>query len=200
MKPVIAIDGPAASGKGTLARRLAAVLDLPHLDTGLLYRAVARRVLDCGTDPGDAAAEARALTADDLRRTDLRTPEVASVSSRVAAQPAVRAALLAFQRDFARDRGAVLDGRDVGTVVFPDAIVKLFVTADLHTRARRRWAEEGGTLEEVRRRLEARDAQDIARAAAPLRPAPDAVRLDTTAMDAEAAFRAALAAVRARLA
>ena len=200
--PVVAIDGPAASGKGTLARRLAAELGLPHLDTGLLYRAVACRVRDRGAGPEDAraaAAEACALETADLGRPDLRTPDIAAASSIVARQPAVRAALLAFQRAFARERGAVLDGRDIGTVVFPHAPAKLFVTADLPTRARRRWAEEGGALADVLRRLAARDAQDAARATAPMRPADDATLLDTTGLDPDAAFTRALAIVRARL-
>ena len=142
--PVIAIDGPAAAGKGTLARRLAEVLGLPYLDTGLLYRAVGRRVLDAGADPADpaaAAAAAAALQPDDVRRGDLRGPAADAAAAAVASLPAVRAALLDFQRGFAVARGAVLDGRDIGTVIFPDAPVKLFVTASLAARARRRWAE-----------------------------------------------------------
>jgi len=205
--PVIAIDGPAAAGKGTLARRLADALRLPYLDTGLLYRAVGRRVLDAGGDPADPAqalAAAESLVAQDLRRIDLRGPQADAAASAVAVIPAVRAALLAFQRGFARDGGAVLDGRDIGTVIFPDAQAKLFVTAALPERARRRWLElqAGGvaaTLAGVEAEMQARDAQDAARAVAPLRPAPDAVILDTTALDADAAFAAALAAVCAKL-
>lgn len=202
-RPIIAIDGPAASGKGTLARRLATALDVPHLDTGLLYRAVGRRVLDAGADPTDPAvaeAAARALMPADLARIDLRGPEADAAAAAVAAIGPVRTALLAFQRDFGA-RGAVLDGRDVGTVIFPDATVKLFVTASLDARARRRWLELRGTvpLEQVRDDMGARDAQDLARAAAPLRAAPDAVTLDTTALDADAAFVAALRVVRERL-
>ncbi len=122
---VVAVDGPAAAGKGTLARALAAALGLPYLDTGLLYRAVGRRMLDAGLAPsGDAGPQARALLPEDLDRSDLRTPEVDRAASQVAAQPAVRAALLAFQRGFGAARGAVLDGRDIGTVIFPDAPVK----------------------------------------------------------------------------
>jgi len=205
--PVIAIDGPAAAGKGTLARRIAAALGLPYLDTGLLYRAVGRRVLDAGADPADpAAAEAaaRALQAADLGRADLRGPEADRAAAAVAAIPAVRQALLAFQRDFAAARGGVLDGRDIGTVIFPDAAVKLFVTASLEARARRRLLElraEGvdADLAAVEADMRARDAQDAARAAAPLRPAEDAVMLDTTSLDAEAAYTAAMDVVRGRL-
>ncbi len=207
-RAIIAIDGPAASGKGTLARRLAGALGLPHLDTGLLYRVVGRRVLDAGGDPADAAAAraaARALDPADLDRGDLRGPEADRAASLVASIPAVREALLAFQRGFGRQRGAVLDGRDIGTVIFPDATAKLFVTASAAERARRRWRELAGRgvaadLEAVTRDIAARDEQDRARAAAPLRPAADAVLLDTTALDPDSAFAAALAIVRARLA
>ena len=158
---IVAIDGPAAAGKGTLARRLAAELGLPYLDTGLLYRAVGRRVLDAGADPADPAAaevQARALAPEDLGRPDLRGPAADHAASQVAAIPGVRAALLAFQRSFAKRGGAVLDGRDIGTVIFPDADVKLFVTASVDARAERRWTElrkRGGTvpLETVARRL-----------------------------------------------
>jgi cytidylate kinase len=141
---IIAIDGPAAAGKGTLARRLAAELGLPYLDTGLLYRAVGRRVLDAGGEPADpdaAATAARTLQATDLDRTDLRGPVADAAAAAVAAIPSVRAALLDFQRNFATERGGVLDGRDIGTVIFPAAPVKLFVTASLAERARRRWLE-----------------------------------------------------------
>ncbi len=206
MKPVIAIDGPAAAGKGTLARRLAAALGLAHLDTGLLYRAVGRLVLDAGKatdDPAAAEAAARGLVAPDLARTDLRGPEADRASSLVAKMPGVRAALLAFQRRFAA-QGAVLDGRDIGTVVAPDAPVKLFVTASPAARAQRRWLELQGrgvaaTLATVEAELQARDAQDAAREAAPLRAAADAVVLDTTELDADAAFAQALEIVRSRL-
>lgn len=205
MTLVIAIDGPAAAGKGTLARRLAAELGLAYLDTGLLYRAVGRRLLDAGEEPSDpvaAEAAARALIADDLRRTDLRGGEADRASSLVAKAPGVRAALLAFQRNFA-SQGAVLDGRDIGTVVAPGAQVKLFVTADPATRARRRWLELQARgiatpLMQVEAELRARDAQDAARAAAPLVAANDAVVLDTTSLDADAAFAAALEIVRSR--
>lgn len=205
---IIAIDGPAAAGKGTLARRLAAALGLPYLDTGLLYRAVGRRVLDQDANPAEPAvaeAAARSLVPADLERTDLRGPAADAAAAAVASVPGVRAALLDFQRDFGRERGAVLDGRDIGTVIFPDAPAKLFITASLPERARRRWLElrakgVAADLATVEADMRARDAADAARAAAPLRAAPDAVLLDTTALDADAAFAAALAAVRARLA
>ncbi len=205
---IIAIDGPAAAGKGTLARRLAGALRLPYLDTGLLYRAVGRRVLDGGADPPDpdaAEAAARALLPSDLDRGDLRGPEADAAAAAVAAIPTVRSALLAFQRGFAAERGAVLDGRDIGTVIFPEAPVKLFVTASLEARARRRWLElqakgAGADLATVTAEMRARDDLDAARAAAPLRPAADAIVLDTTAMDVDGAYKAAAAAVRPQLA
>lgn len=208
MRIVIAVDGPAAAGKGTLARRLAAELGLPYLDTGLLYRAVGRRMLDRGLDPRDALAaeaEARALSAADLDRTDLRGPAPDMAASAVAAIPAVRAALLEWQREFGRRHGAVMDGRDIGTVVFPDAQAKLFVTASPEERARRRWAElrargVAADLAQVETELRARDAQDSSRSVAPLRPAEDAALLDTTGLDIEEAFAAALALIQARLA
>ena len=208
VRPIIAIDGPAAAGKGTLARRIAAALGLPYLDTGLLYRAVGRRVLDGGGDPADPAtaeAAARTLVPADLERRDLRGPQADAAAAAVAAIPGVRAALLAFQREFGAARGAVLDGRDIGTVIFPGAPVKLFITASLEERARRRWLElvakgVGADLETVAEDMRLRDAQDAARVAAPLRPAEDAVRLDTTALDADAAFDAAMGVVRDRLA
>ncbi len=197
---IVAIDGPAAAGKGTLARRLAGQLGLPYLDTGLLYRATARRLLLAGADSGDpAAAEAaaRALTPPDLERTDLRTPDVDRAAAAVASIPPVRAALLDFQRSFGHANGAVLDGRDIGTIIFPLARAKLFVTASVEARAYRRWLELTGrgvpaVLETVREDMQARDAADASRAAAPLRPAADAFVLDTTALNADAAFEAAL--------
>ncbi|GAB0112596.1 (d)CMP kinase [Acidisoma sp. C75] len=203
----VAIDGPAASGKGTLARSLALVLGLPHLDTGLLYRATGRRLLDRGGDPADPAAAlaaAEALAVEDLSRPDLRGPAADAASSRVAAHPAVRAALLGFQRRFAA-QGAVLDGRDIGTVVLPDARVKLFVTASLAVRAARRHAElqaRGGAVPDlatILAEMEARDAADAARAVAPLRPAEDAVLLDTSALSAEEALARAEAIIRWKL-
>jgi cytidylate kinase len=201
--PIIAIDGPAAAGKGTLARRLAATLGLPYLDTGLLYRAVGRRVLDAGGDPADpAAAEAvaRALVPDDLERGDLRGPVADAAAASVAAIPGVRAALLDFQRGFGRERGAVLDGRDIGTVIFPDATVKLFVTASLAARARRRWLElqaKGIAADPavVEAEMLARDTRD----APNMRMAADAVVLDTTALDADVAFDRALEEIRSGL-
>ena len=198
--PVIAVDGPAAAGKGTLARRLAAALGLPYLDTGLLYRAVGRRVLDTGADPSDpAAAEAAALglSAADTARGDLRGPEADRAASAVAAIPAVRAALLDFQRRFGAENGAVLDGRDIGTIVFPQADHKLFVTASPEVRAQRRFLEMQGRgqaaeYDTVLAEIRARDEQDMNRAVAPLKPAADARLLDTSTLDADAAFAAAL--------
>ncbi len=209
---VVAVDGPAAAGKGTLARALAAALDLPYLDTGLLYRAVGRRALDAGLPPsGDASGQARALQPADLLRRDLRTPEVDRAASLVASQPSVRAALLAFQRGFGASHGAVLDGRDIGTVVFPDAPVKLFVTASLRARAERRWrqlhdatgldpAAQSAAIDAVQAELQARDAADAARQAAPLRAAADAVWIDSDRLDAGAVLREALRIVEARIA
>jgi cytidylate kinase len=204
MGPVIAIDGPAAAGKGTLARRIAATLGLAYLDTGSLYRAVARRVLDAGGDPNDAHVSetaARALRPGDLERSDLRGPQADAAAASVAAIPAVRAALVDFQRNFASERGAVLDGRDIGTVIFPQAAVKLYVTASLAVRARRRWLElaaNGLTAEPatVEAEMLARDTTDSPR----MQPAADAVVLDTTALDAEAAFVSAMAIIRGQLA
>jgi len=201
--PVIAIDGPAAAGKGTLARRIAATLGLPYLDTGLLYRAVGRRVLDAGGDPADATTaerEARALRAVDLGRDDLRGPVADAAAAAVAAIPGVRAALLNFQRNFATQRGAVLDGRDIGTVIFPDATAKLYVTASLPARARRRWLElraKGIAADPaiVEAEMLARDTRD----APNMRRAEDAVVLDTSSLDAEQAFQQALTCIRPRL-
>ena len=205
---IVAIDGPAAAGKGTLARRLAAELGLPYLDTGLLYRAVGRLVLDAGGDPRDPAtaeAAARRLDPRDLARDDLRGPAADAAASGVAAIPGVRAALLDFQRGFGTRGGAVLDGRDIGTVIFPDAPAKLFVTASPAERARRRWMElrDKGTdadLATVEREMRERDERDSARSAAPLKPADDAIVIDTSDMDADAAFQMALRVVRNRLA
>ena len=200
MTRVVAIDGPAAAGKGTLARRLAITLGLPHLDTGLLYRATGRRVLLAGGDPADPAAAlvaAQALTPADLARPDLRGPEADRAAAAVAAQPAVRAALLAYQRQIAAG-GAVLDGRDIGTVVVPDAAAKFYIVASLEARAGRRWHELGGDLAAVTAAMAARDQQDAERAAAPLRPADDAVTIDTSALTADQVYDLALAIVLSR--
>ncbi len=205
-KLIVAIDGPAAAGKGTLARRLASHFRLPYLDTGLLYRAAARLLLDQGghsADPFAAEAAARALQPADLDRSGLRTPEVDRAAAAVASIPPVRAALLEFQRGFGAAHGAVLDGRDIGTIIFPQADAKLFVTASVEARARRRWLELKGrgvdaAMETVQADMQARDAADASRAAAPLRAADDAFLLDTTEMDAEAAFAAARAFIEAK--
>ena len=204
---IIAVDGPAAAGKGTLARRLATTLGLPYLDTGLLYRAVARRVINAGGNPANASvaeAAARSLQPADTARTDLRGPPVDGAASTVAAHPGVRAALLDFQRAFARSSGGVLDGRDIGTVIFPDAPIKLFVTASVEARGRRRWLElqaRGITadLADITEEVRLRDQNDAARAAAPMIAAADALPLDTTALDADAAFAAAMTMIQARL-
>jgi cytidylate kinase len=197
MPLVIAIDGPAASGKGTLARKLADHYGLPHLDTGLLYRAVAFALLESGLSLDDRPAAARAaedLDAGSLSDPRLRDRAMGEAASRISSVPEVRAALLAWQRRFAADPvGAVLDGRDIGTVVCPAASVKLFITASAEERARRRHRElagrgEAATLEGILADIEARDARDSSRSAAPLRMADDAVRLDTTELDAASAF------------
>ena len=208
---IIAIDGPSAAGKGTLARRLADILDLAHLDTGLTYRAVAAKLLAAGKDPGDAAAAeaaARSLTRADLDAASLRGEAVSQGSSIVAAIPAVRSVLLGFQRSFAErppdgKAGAVLDGRDIGTVVCPDAAVKFFVTADLESRARRRHEEllargETSIYARVLQDMQDRDARDSGRATAPLKPADDAIVIDTSGIDADAVLHAALDIVEAR--
>ncbi|MBB5764945.1 (d)CMP kinase [Methylorubrum rhodesianum] len=201
---VIAIDGPAASGKGTLAKRLALHYGLPHLDTGLLYRAVALTLIDEGTDLDDTAAAARAasaLSAERLSDPRLRERAMGEAASRVSSVPEVRAALLSWQRRFAEGaEGAVLDGRDIGTVVCPEARVKLFIIAAPEERARRRHREllgrgEETTLAAILADIRARDARDSSRAAAPLKAAEDAVVLDTTELDAEAAFAEAVAIV-----
>lgn len=211
MSFVVAIDGPSAAGKGTLARRLAQSLDFAYLDTGRIYRAVAARALDLAPAPGEAEMlrAAEALRPADLERTDLRRERIGDWASRVAAVPAVRAALKAFQQRFAASppggkRGAVLDGRDIGTVICPGADVKLFVTASDAARAGRRFRElqergEAAIYAAVLQDMRDRDRRDQERAAAPLKPAEDAVVLDTTELDAEAAFQKALAIVSARL-
>jgi cytidylate kinase len=201
--PVIAIDGPAAAGKGTLARRLATTFALPYLDTGLLYRAVGRRVLDAAADPSDAATAAvaaRALRPADLHRGDLRGPAADAAAAAVAAIPAVRAALLDFQRGFPTDKGAVLDGRDIGTVIFPDAKVKLYVTASLAERARRRCQElldkgVAADLATVEAEMLARDTRDRPN----MRQADDAVLIDTSRLTPDEAFERAARVVRGRL-
>jgi cytidylate kinase len=201
---IIAIDGPAASGKGTLARKLARHFGLPHLDTGLLYRATARTLMSSGRDlsckeAAVAAAQGLALTGFDENL--LRGREMAEAASIVAAIPEVRAALVELQRAFARDPGgAVLDGRDIGTVICPEACPKIFVTASADARATRRALElraQGETADyaAVLADIVKRDERDKNRAAAPLLAAKDAIVLDTTTLDAEAAFQAALAIV-----
>ena len=198
---VVAVDGPAASGKSTLARLLARRLELAFLDTGLLYRAVARRMLDAGADPADEAAAVAAavgLDAGDVVPDRLGGEVIGQGASRVAAFTAVRDALLPFQRSFAaQGRGAVLAGRDVGTVVCPDALVKLFVTASVEERARRRFEElrphgKEATYKAVLDEIRKRDRRDAERAVAPLRAALDAMVLDTTALDVGAALEAVM--------
>jgi CMP/dCMP kinase len=203
---IIAIDGPAASGKGTLARRIASHYGLHHLDSGLLYRAVAKAVLDAGYRADDMARAAAAAAAIDPEKFDeeaLKAQAVTEASSVVAAIPQVRKALLDYQRAFAaRPPGAVLDGRDIGTVIAPGADIKLFVTATPQVRAARRVAEldaRGVAADErdILADLLRRDERDSKRAAAPLKPAPDAHLLDTTHLDIDAAFRAAVAIIEA---
>lgn len=201
---IIAVDGPTASGKGTIAKALAAHFGLPHLDTGLLYRAVGQQVALNGGDP-DNAEDALVACAfpDDLLDDDcLRSEAVGGLASRVSIHPAVRKSLFDRQRAFAlQSGGAVLDGRDIGTVIAPDAEVKLFVTASVAERARRRWLELQGrgidaVLAAIERDIAARDARDMGRADAPLRAAPDALVIDTTHFDRDQAIEAVLDAVR----
>ncbi len=209
---VIAIDGPAAAGKGTLARRIARHYGFAHLDSGSLYRAVGLALLEAGRDPHDeeaAVAAARGLDPALLARPELRREDVGEAASIVAAMPAVREALLAFQRGFARHPpgdapGVVIDGRDIGTVVCPDADLKFFVTASDAERARRRQREleergEDAAFAQVLADLKRRDERDARRATAPLRPAEDAVLLDTTEMDIDAVFAAARRIIDSRL-
>jgi CMP/dCMP kinase len=205
---IIAIDGPAASGKGTLAKRVAVHYGLRHLDTGSLYRAVARDTLALGGDLSDASAAALAASRLDVATLEdpgLRSAGVGEAASRVARYPAVRSVLLSYQRSFAHaGGGAVIDGRDIGTVICPDADVKLFVTASPEIRARRRFLElsQAGiatTESQVLSDIRARDERDSTRGASPLRQAEDAVLLDTSNLDIDAAFRAALDLIEAAM-
>jgi cytidylate kinase len=208
MSIVIAVDGTAASGKGTLAKKLARHFGFHHLDSGSLYRLVALGVIEGGGDPNKESDALKAAKAIDPSRADdprIRTGEIGSAASLVSVFPAVRAALLEYQRKFARQRaGAVIDGRDIGTVVCPDAQAKLFVDAAPEVRAHRRWLElkargenpdEAALLKDIKER----DARDRSRAIAPLKPAPDAALLDTTHLDIDAAFAAALALVTPKI-
>jgi cytidylate kinase len=198
---IIAVDGPAASGKGTLSRRLANYYNLGYLDTGVLYRGVGWLALSRNLDPRDPAqaeTAAREFHLDLIADADIRTPDVGRAASLVAVQPAVRAILLDYQRNYAlhppgKFRGAVLDGRDIGTVVCPDALVKFYISAAPEVRAERRWRELSqrdasigyeATLDDIRRR----DARDAGREAAPMRPAQDAEFIDTSTLDADAVF------------
>lgn len=202
---IIAVDGPTASGKGTIAAALARHYGLPHLDTGLLYRAVGWSVRAAGGDPDDAADALHACDFADelLRESGLREEATGALASRVSVHPAVRAALFERQRDFAtQPGGAVLDGRDIGTVIAPDADAKLFVTASVEARAQRRWREmqqrsgpAAPDLASVAADLAARDARDRGRASAPLVAAPDAVNIDTSTLPIDAAIAAAIEAV-----
>ncbi len=205
---IIAVDGTAASGKGTLARRLATHFGLPYLDTGTLYRAVGLKLLDAGRDPTDPEAAAQAaetLTEAERDHPDLRSDRAAVAASQVAAQPRVRAALVDLQRRFAaQPGGAVLDGRDIGTVICPDAPVKLFITAPVEERARRRHRDLAGDQPDMRYEtvledMRARDARDAGRATAPMAAAADAAHLDTGALDIDQAFDRALEICRRRL-
>lgn len=197
MSFVVAIDGPAAAGKGTISKSVATHFGFGHLDTGLLYRATAARVLG-GKDPVEAA---RFLDTKDLERTDLRTAEVAQAASEVASIPEVREALVDFQRRFAaRKEGAVLDGRDIGTVICPDADVKLFVTASAEVRAERRFMELSSkdasvTRDRVLEDVKARDARDASRETAPMLAAEDAMLIDTSRLSIEEAVAAAIAEI-----
>ena len=201
---IIAIDGPAASGKGTLGKRLAAHYGLRHLDTGLLYRAVAKTLMDASKQPTDVPAAVAAANALDPAKFDeaaLKGPAIGEAASLVSAIPEVRAALVTFQRDFAaKPPGAVVDGRDIGTVICPDADVKIFVTASPEVRAGRRTAEYRGQGRDIDQAtvladIMARDARDTSRAVSPLKQAADAYLLDTTNLDIDGAMRAAIAVV-----
>lgn len=194
MQFTVAIDGPAAAGKGTISRAVAEHFGFAHLDTGLLYRAVGAK----GGDPVDAA---RRLVVEDLQRDDLRSLVAGQAASRVAVIPEVRAALVNFQRDFARrEGGAVLDGRDIGTVICPEAEVKLYVTASAEVRAHRRWLEVGGDEAQVLAEVIERDRRDESRATAPLKPAADALLIDTSDLSAKEAIDKAISLVNAGLA
>ncbi len=208
---IIALDGPAAAGKGTLAKRLAETLDFAYLDSGLLYRATAAAALEQSAEPSDAdyIGAARALTPADSARQGLRSNAVSTGASKAAALPEVRAALLSYQQDFAAHppegkAGAVLDGRDIGTVVCPQAPVKIYVTASAEVRAQRRCLElqergEDAIYQRVLQDVRERDRRDQERTVAPLKPAPDAVELDTSDLDREEAFQRAMAIVQARI-
>jgi cytidylate kinase len=205
---IIAVDGPTASGKGTIAKALAAHFGLPHLDTGLLYRAVGRQLFLDGGDPDDGGDALAAATFPDglLADPELRSEASGGLASRVSVHASVRQALFERQRAFATQHGgAVLDGRDIGTVIAPDAAVKLFVTASVEARARRRWKEmrergEAVTLAEIEEDLRRRDERDRTRAEAPLRAAEDAIVLDTSELNRDEAIAAAIAVVKAKLA
>lgn len=200
---IIAVDGPAASGKGTIARALAAHYGLAHLDTGLLYRAVGIGTARAGGDPDSEADAVLACRFDEalLADPELRSEAAGALASRVSRHPAVRAALLAYQQDFARQPGgAVLDGRDIGTVIAPDADAKLFVTASAEVRAERRQREDAATsYDDILADIRARDERDSGRSAAPLRQAEDADLLDTTNLTIGAAIQRAIALVEARI-
>ena len=202
MSFTVAIDGPAAAGKGTISRAVAAHFGFAYLDTGTLYRAVGLKTLETGEDPAELA---KTLTSQDLARDDLRTPKAAQGASKVAIIPEVRAALLEFQRSFARrSEGAILDGRDIGTVICPEAEVKLYVTASDEVRAERRHKELTSkgmdvTLQSVSDDLKTRDARDAEREAAPMKPATDALLLDTTKLSIDAAVAQAVAHIKTRI-
>lgn len=202
-KLIIAIDGLSGVGKGTLAKALADKLSLPYLDTGLLYRAVGRKMLDVGlsAESEDVVRIAERLTPADWTRNDLRTPAVDKVASQVAAQPKIRAALLDMQRHFATQQGVVMDGRDIGTVIFPNADVKLFVIASAKVRAERRWLQyatdlndpqKAEQIKQIETELTQRDEADSTRAVAPLRPAEDAHIIDTDHLSASEVLAQAL--------
>lgn len=205
---IIAVDGPSASGKGTLARALAQHYGLRHLDTGKLYRIVALTVLEAGQDPSDVAAAEQAamrLDLDFLQHHQLGDEYIGAAASVVSAHPGVRSALLAFQRDFAiRPPGAVLDGRDIGTIICPDADAKLYLLAHVAVRAQRRASElalkgQPRPIADIEAELTVRDSRDMGRAVAPLRPAPDALLLDSSNLDRDAVVSEAIRLVDARL-